>query len=173
IRIFGRYEVDAPKVTIRGEVLRPGTYPMSKGMTAAGLVRMAGGFKRDALLESADLTSYNVSHGNRLIEDLATVQIGAAVAGTDPHADVLLKPGDILAVHQITNWNDMGESVTIKGQVKFPGSYGFKDGERLSSVLRRAGGLLPTAYPMGAVLNREQVRDLEQKSREELIRQIE
>ena len=27
IRIFGRYEVDAPKVTIRGEVLRPGTYP--------------------------------------------------------------------------------------------------------------------------------------------------
>jgi len=173
IRIFGRYEMDAPKVTIRGEVLRPGTYPMSKGMTAAGLVRMAGGFKRDALLESADLTSYNVSHGNRLIEDLATVQIGAAVAGTDPHADVLLKPGDILAVHQITNWNDMGESVTIKGQVKFPGSYGFKDGERLSSVLRRAGGLLPTAYPMGAVLNREQVRDLEQKSREELIRQIE
>ena len=105
IRIFGRYEVDAPKVTIRGEVLRPGTYPMSKGMTAAGLVRMAGGFKRDALLESADLTSYDVSNGNRLVEDLATVQIGAAVAGSDPHADVLLKPGDILAIHQITNWN--------------------------------------------------------------------
>jgi protein involved in polysaccharide export with SLBB domain len=173
IRIFGRYEVDAPKVTIRGEVLRPGTYPMSKGMTAAGLVRMAGGFKRDALLESADLTSYEVNNGNRLVEDLVTVQIGAAVAGTDPHADIPLKPGDILAIHQITNWNDMGESVTIKGQVRFPGSYGFKDGERLSSVLRRAGGLLPTAYPMGAVMTRIQVRDLEQNSREELIRQIE
>jgi protein involved in polysaccharide export with SLBB domain len=173
IRIFGRYEVDAPKVTIRGEVLRPGTYPMSKGMTAADLVRMAGGFKRDALLESADLTSYEVSNGNRLVEDLATVQIGAAVAGTEPHADVPLKPGDILAIHQITSWNDMGESVTIQGQVKFPGSYGFKDGERLSSVLRRAGGLLPTAYPIGAVFTRVQVRDLEQKSREELIRQIE
>ena len=60
IRIFGRYEVDAPKVTIQGEVLRPATYPLSKGMTAAQLVRMAGGFKRDALLESADLTSYGV-----------------------------------------------------------------------------------------------------------------
>lgn len=173
IRIFGRYEVDAPKVTIRGEVLRPGTYPMSKGMTAAGLVRMAGGFKRDALLESADLTSYQVSNGNHLIEGLATVQIGAAVAGTDPQADVPLKPGDILAIHQITNWNDMGESVTIRGQVGFPGSYGFKDGERLSSVLRRAGGILPTAYPMGAVFTRVQVREYEQKSREELIRQIE
>ena len=173
IRIFGRYEVDAPKVTIRGEVLRPGTYPMSKGMTAAGLVRMAGGFKRDALLESADLTSYEVSNGSRLVEDLATVKIGAAVAGSDPQADVPLKPGDILAIHQITSWNDMGESVTISGQVKFPGSYGFTDGEHLSSVLRRVGGLLPTAYPMGAVFTRVQVRELEQKSREELIRQIE
>ena len=51
IRIFGRYEVDTPNVTIHGEVLRPGTYPLSKGMTAAQLVQMAGGFKRDALLE--------------------------------------------------------------------------------------------------------------------------
>jgi protein involved in polysaccharide export with SLBB domain len=169
IRIFGRYQVDAPKVTIRGEVLRPGTYAMSTGMTAAGLVRMAGGFKRDALLESADLTSHELSNGNRLIEQLATVPIGVAVSGSDPDADVPLKPGDILSIHQITSWNDLGESVTIKGQVGFPGSYGFKDGERLSSVLRRAGGLLPTAYPLGA---RVQVRELEQQSREELIRQI-
>lgn len=173
IRIFGRYEVDAPRVTIRGEVLRPGTYPMSQGMTAAELVRMAGGFRRDAMLESADLTSYKVDKDNHLVEDLATVQIGAAVTGSDPKADVPLKPGDILAIHQITDWNDMGESVTINGQVRFPGSYGFKDGDRLSSVLRRAGGLLPTAYPMGAVLTRIQVRDLEQNSREELMRQIE
>ena len=50
-----------PKVSIQGEVLRPGTYPLSKDMTAAQLVRMAGGFKRDALLESADLTSYGIS----------------------------------------------------------------------------------------------------------------
>ncbi len=173
IRIFGRYETDAPTVTIRGEVLRPGDYPMSEGMTAARLVRMAGGFKRDALLESADLTSYDVKGGNRLTEDLTSVPIGAAVSGSDPNADIPLKPGDILSIHQITNWNDIGESVTINGEVRFPGSYGFHDGERLSSVLRRAGGLLPTAYPMGAVLVREQVRDLQQQSREELIRQIE
>ena len=173
VRVFGRYEVDAPKVTIRGEVLWPGTYPMSKGMTAAGLVRIAGGFKRDALLETADLTSHTVNNGNRVVEDLSTVRIGPAVAGTDPHADALLKPGDILAIHQITNWNDIGESVAISGQVRFPGSYGFRDGERLSSVLRRAGGLLPAAYPAGAVFTRLQVRELQQKSREELIRQIE
>ena len=60
VRIYGRYEADAPKVTVGGEVLRAGTYPLAAGMTAAQLVRMAGGFKRDALLEDADLTSYQV-----------------------------------------------------------------------------------------------------------------
>jgi protein involved in polysaccharide export with SLBB domain len=173
IRVFGRYQVDAPTVMIRGEVLRPGSYPMSKGMTAAQLVRMAGGFKRDALVESADLTSYEVNSGNRVSESLATVRIGAAVARTEADADVALKPGDILAIHQITNWTDIGESVTIQGQVRYPGSYGFQDGERLSSVLRRAGGLLPTAYAAGAVLVRDQVKALEQSSRDELVRQIE
>jgi protein involved in polysaccharide export with SLBB domain len=146
---------------------------MSQGMTTAQLVRMAGGFKRDALTDSADLTSYDLKSGDAIVEHLETVQIGAAVTGSDPHADVILKPGDILAVHQITNWADIGESVTIEGQVRYPGSYGFRDGERLSSVLRRAGNLLPTAYPMGAVLVRVQVKELEQSSRDELIRQIE
>lgn len=173
IRIFGRYEVDAPKVEIHGEVLRPGTFPLSKGMTAAQLVRMAGGFKTGALLEKADLTSYTVADGNKVVGSLTSVNIGAAVNGTDAASDVLLKPGDILTIHQITGWNEIGESVTIEGQVAFPGNYGFKEGERLSSLLRRAGGFRETAYPSGAILVREQVRELEQKSREELIRQIE
>ena len=158
IRVFGRYQSDAPTVTVRGEVLRPGDYPMSSGMTAAQLVRMAGGFKRDALLQSADLTSYQVAGGNQISESLDTIEIGAAVAGTNPAADIPLKPGDILAIHQITNWTDIGESVTVTGQVKYPGNYGFQDGEHLSSVLRRAGGLLPTAYTQGAVLIRDQVK---------------
>lgn len=173
IRIFGRYQSDAPAVTIRGEVLRPGKYPMSKGMTAAQLVRMAGGFRGDALRDSADLTSYEVQGGHQIVESLSTVRIGAAVEGGDPSADLPLKQGDVLSIHQITNWNDIGESVMIRGEVRYPGNYGFHDGERLSAVLRRAGGLLPAAYPAGAVLVRTQVRELEEKSRDELIRQIE
>lgn len=173
IRVFGRYEADAPKVTILGEVLRPGTYPLPVGMTAAQLVRMAGGFKTDAVRESADLTSYGVDSGQGVIGNRVIIRIGAAVEGNDAHADVVLKPGDILTIRQITGWNDIGQSVDIEGQVKFPGSYGFDNGERLSSVLRRAGGFLSTAYPAGAELVRIQVRELEQKSRDELIRQIE
>ena len=173
IRIFGRYEVDSPNVTIRGEVLRPGDYALSAGMTAAQLVRMAGGFKRDALLEVADLTSYTIQNGQKVVSQRATVGIGAAVQGNDSASDVALKPGDILTIHQISGWNDIGSSIVINGEVTYPGSYGLQEGERLSSVLRRAGGLRGTAYADGAVLIRTQVKELEEKSKEELIRQIE
>jgi len=173
IRILGRYEADAPKVTIRGEVLRPGSYALSEGMTASQLIQMAGGFKRDALLTKADLISYSVVGGTRVESERTDVRVGDAVLKHDRSVDTTLKPGDVLTVHQITGWNDIGSSITIDGEVAHPGSYGFKQGEHLSDLLRRAGGFRDTAYPAGAILTRNEVRELEEKSRAELIHQIE
>jgi len=173
IRIRGRYETDAPRVTVRGEVLRPGGYALTQGMTAAQLVRIAGGFKRDALLEDADLASYEVKDGKQVVSLRRAVAIGKAVNSLDADADVLLNPGDVLSVHQVSGWNDIGASVTLAGEVAYPGTYGLQEGERLSSVIRRAGGFRTTAYADGAVLVRKQVKELEEKSRAELIRQIE
>ena len=173
IRIFGRYELDAPTVSIRGEVQRPGAYPLFNGMTAAQLVRTAGGFRRDALMERADLASYQILDGTRVSIERRDVLIGDAVLKEDKQADVVLRAGDVLTVHQLTGWNDIGASIVIEGEVGHPGSYGFEPGEHLSDVLRRAGGLRETAYPEGAVLTRPDVAALENKSRDELVRQIE
>ena len=171
VRIHGRYEADAPKVIVAGEVLRPGAY--SAHMTAAQLVRMAGGFKRDALLDSADLTSYRIVDRTMVVSERNSIRIGDAVLHGDGNADVRLKPADVLTVHQITGWNDIGSSITVEGEVAHPGNYGIQQGERLSSILRRAGGLRESSYPSGAVMLRDEVRRLEEKSRQELIRQIE
>ncbi len=168
IRILGRYEVDAPQVMIRGEILRPGTYALSQDMTPMKLVSMSGGFKRDALLTSADLASYTVEGGEKVVSQRTSIQIGQ-----NDFDKVALKPGDILTIHQLSGWNDIGASVTLDGEVTYPGSYGIEQGERLSSVLRRAGGLRDTAYASGAVLVRTQVQELEEKTKSELIRQIE
>ena len=173
IRIRGRYEADAPKVTVDGEVLKPGSYPFSQGMTASQLVRMAGGFTRGALLNNADLTSYNIVNGSKVEGERTSVRIGEAVASKDGAADVALKAGDVLNIHKLTGWDDIGASIVIEGEVAHPGRYGFQQGERLSSVLRRAGGFRDTSYPDGAVLIRPDVKVLEEKSKEELIRQIE
>jgi protein involved in polysaccharide export with SLBB domain len=53
-----------------------------------------------------------------------------------------------------------------------PGTYGVQEGEKLSAVLARAGGFTPSSYPYGAVLERTQVRDLEEKTRADLIRRV-
>jgi protein involved in polysaccharide export with SLBB domain len=66
----------------------------------------------------------------------------------------------------------LGASITIKGEVKHPGTYGIRPGERLSSVLERAGGFQSSAYPYGAVLERTQVREFEVKQRNEMIIQV-
>ena len=63
-------------------------------------------------------------------------------------------------------------SIAVRGEVVHAGTYGIRPGERLSSVLERAGGFQPDAYPYGAILQREQVRELESKSRDEMVRRI-
>ncbi len=173
VRLYGRYEADAPNVTIHGEVRRPGKYPLPEGLTAAQLVRMAGGFKRSALLDAADLASYNIENGEKVVTHRVTINIGRAVEAEDSSADVALKPGDVLTIHQLSGWNNIGQSVILKGEVTYPGTYGIQEGEKLSSVLKRAGGFSSSAYPAGAVLVRTQVREMEEKSRDELVRQLE
>jgi protein involved in polysaccharide export with SLBB domain len=172
IRVFSRYEIDPPTVSIKGEVLRPGSYPLSQGMTLAGLVRMAGGFKRSAYREEGDLMSYKIVGGEKVLTRSSVIALDKALDG-DKTADVVLKPGDVVGIRQLTGWQDIGASIAVRGEVRYAGSYGISEGERLSSVLKRAGGFRDDAYPTGAVLERIQVRELGEKSRQEMIRRIE
>ena len=171
VRVFGRYEADAPKVSIFGEVLRPGEYPLSDRLTAAELVRLAGGFKRGAYAESADLGSYAVVNGDHVELEHRKVAITKALAG-EPDTDVVLKPGDVLTISQLGGWTDIGGAINVSGQVLHPGRYGIKEGDKLSSILKRAGGFQPEAYPNGAVLDRAQVREGAVKNRDDLIRRL-
>jgi len=172
VRIFSRYEIDSPKVLIEGEVLRPGSFPMSQGMTVAGLVTMAGGFKRSAYRDEADVSSYVVENGQKVLLHHSSVAIERALNG-DKSADIALKPGDVVSIRQLAGWKDIGASVTINGEVVHAGSYGIEQGERLSSVLKRAGGFREGAYPTGAVLQRTQVRELGEQARQQMIQRIE
>ncbi len=171
VRVYGRYDADAPKVSIYGEVLRPGEYPLSDRMTAADLVSLAGGFKRSAYTSSADLASYDVVNGDHVEIEHREIPISSALAG-DPDTDVVLKAGDVLTIRQLGGWSNIGGAVTVNGEVGHPGRYGIQDGERLSSILKRAGGFREDAYPYGAVLERAQVREIASKNRDELIRKL-
>lgn len=164
-------KVDPPTVYVKGEVAKPGRYPLTINMHVEDLVRVAGGLKRSADSETADLTSYVEGAGNATVAKNTDIHLSAAMSG-DGKEDAPLHNGDVLTIRQSPGWADLGAMVTVKGEVQHPGTYGIKPGERLSSVIARAGGFDAQAYPYGAVLMRREVRDLELRSHAELIRRV-
>lgn len=164
-------KLDPPSVTIQGEVARPGKYPLGEDMTAAVLVKLAGGVKRGAYTEAADLTRYGVEPGGTIAGEHLAVPIARALAD-EPDTDVRLRDGDVLTIRQVAGWNDVGATISVKGEVLHPGIYGIKEGERLSSIIARAGGFRGDAYPYGAIFERTQVREMEQRNRAELVRTV-
>jgi polysaccharide biosynthesis/export protein len=158
-------------VYIEGEVAKPGRYPLTTNMTVADLILAGGGLKPSADTQVADLTSYSWTGNTRLDGQHTSVQLSAALTG-DPKADLPLHNGDVVTIRQLPDWNDLGATITVKGEVKHPGTYGIKPGERLSSVLERAGGFLPDAYPYGTILERAEVRELETQEQDKLVLRV-
>jgi protein involved in polysaccharide export with SLBB domain len=160
--------VDAPTVDIRGEVAKPGRYPLTSDMRVEDLVRVAGGLKRSAFADSADLTRFAAGNGSA---EHVEVKLAAALA-SDINENVPLRNGDVLAVRQIPQWNDLGASVRVNGEVQHPATYGIEPGERLSSLLARCNGFTSEAFPYGAVLLRQDIREVELKSHLELLSRL-
>ena len=172
IRIFGRYELEDHNVSIVGDVIRPGTYLLSKGMMLSDLLHMAGGFTRSAYTDEAELTSYEIQSGQRVVVNHSIVAVQKALDG-DKSADVMLRAGDLVSIPRMPGWQDIGSEVKITGEVEHAGSYGIVPGERLSSVVKRAGGFRADAYGPAVVLERLQVRELNEKVRQDTIQRIE
>jgi protein involved in polysaccharide export with SLBB domain len=118
------------------------------------------------------LTRYTVEGGQSVVGEHDTVQIARALAG-EPDTDMRLRDGDVLTIRQLAGWRDVGAVITVGGEVMHPGTYGIEEGERLSSILERAGGLRSDAYPYGAIFERVQVRELEEHNRAELLQSVE
>jgi protein involved in polysaccharide export with SLBB domain len=161
-------QVEPSTIEITGEVAKPGRYPFTGNMHVEDLISAAGGLKRSADTNTADLTRYAASGGAP-----EQIQISlASLSNGNPTEDVPLHSGDVLAIRQVPGWTDIGAAVKVSGEVTHPSTYGIQPGERLSSVLERAGGYTKQAYPYGAVLMRREVRELEVRSQMELITRL-
>jgi protein involved in polysaccharide export with SLBB domain len=162
---------DPATVYVKGEVLRPGRYPLTTDMRISDLVHAAGGLKQSADTNLVDLTHYYWNNDKQVAGQQEKIVLADALVGK-PDSDAALNNGDVLTVPQVPGWNDLGASISLRGEVEHPGSYGIRPGERLSSALLRAGGFSPAAYPYGAVLVRTEVQKLEQRSYGELIQRV-
>ena len=149
---------DRHTVAISGSVRKPGSYEYLEGMTVMDLVFRAGG-----LLESASPLEAEVA---RVDSSTMATKKGASIfkvpisrdytyeAGTADTSFVLMQ-WDQVFVREIPDWM-LQRNVAITGEVVYPGTYSLRSkDERLSSVLTRAGGLKPTAYPRAAKFTRK------------------
>lgn len=164
-------DVEPSAVYIKGEVVRPGRYPLTTNMTVADLIRAAGGAKQSADMKDADLTSYNWNNRSVITGQRKEVELADALSGTSD-ANVSLRNGDVLTIRKRAGWDDLGASISVQGEVMHPGTYGIQPGEALSSILKRAGGFMPDAYPYGAILIRPDVQQFEDKSQTELVERV-
>lgn len=160
-----------PLVRIGGQVRAGGEYPLEPGMRVSDLLRAGGGLSEAAYAAEAELTRYTIVNGEYRETELLTVTLAGLLRG-DGTADVTLSPHDYLNVKEVSRWRG-AETVTIRGEVVFPGNYPIRRGETLSSVLTRAGGLTELAFPEGSVFTRVELRERERQQLEVLASRVE
>jgi protein involved in polysaccharide export with SLBB domain len=150
---------EARTIEIVGEVQYPGTYAWAENLKIADLVFQAGGFKENAEVSSVEVSrvlSYDET--SKLSKTLLhTYQFGLDrnLKMHPQDASFILLPFDKIYVRRAPGYREQG-TVHVQGEVKYAGEYGVtRKDEKISDVIRRAGGLTPEAYVAGASLRRK------------------
>lgn len=146
-------------ITIHGEVNYPGVYKYASNETIEDLVLQAGGLTNAASLAKVDVS--------RRISDPHAVEACDTLAFTysfslDPDFTIpqegqafTLQPYDEVYIRKSPSYNEQ-QNVTLEGEVQFKGDYTLSsNSQRLSDVIKQAGGLTKRAYPEGAKLLRK------------------
>ncbi len=147
-------------VYVRGAVRESGGWPIAEGASLENIIAVAGGLTLEASTDNIEVTSAQQGEDGQAHGRSGTTRTRINYAETDPAA-VMLAPGDAVRVNQKFRKVDEN-SVLIIGEVLHPGRYDLLPGDRLSSLLRRAGGLTKEAYPDGAIFSRETERKSEE-----------
>ena len=149
-------------LTIEGEVVFPGTYEYAEGMTIEDLVLQAGGLTDAASTVKADVS-------RRIVNPEAT-ESGMEISKTfsfalknnyvvDGDKNFTLEPYDIVMIRRSPVYMSPSK-VYVEGEIAFEGSYTLEaKNQRLSDIVKAAGGVMPGAYVRGARLVRTMTED--------------
>ena len=159
-------------VLAAGEVNNAGEYVLTDGMRLSDLLFKAGGFRESAYTKEAEVIRREISPRGDLVRTQALVVFPEKALRGEAEADIPLKEYDLLVVRQIPDWSE-NIRVTLAGEVQFPGIYAAHKGERLSSVVERAGGFTNGAYLKAAQFNRLSTQRTQQEAIDKLIDDLE
>ncbi|MDO8739480.1 SLBB domain-containing protein, partial [Candidatus Deferrimicrobium sp.] len=173
VRIHSLWETQYRKtVTVAGDVNNPGDQILTEGMRLSDLLFKAGGFKESGYTREAELIRREVTPRGDLVKTQTLIVYPDKVLRGEAAADIPLKEYDLLVVRQIPDWAEK-IVVTLTGEVQFPGAYAARKGERLSSVITRAGGFTKDAYLKAALFSRASTQRTQQEAIDKLIDDLE
>lgn len=153
VRIASIYDIrNEQYVQVLGEVKRPGVYPYSESMKVEELIVMAGGFQESANSQDIEIARRLEDSDLGTLSDIIPAQVNPDL-GFNPNSTSLM-PFDQVIVRKRANFT-MQKLSAVEGQVNSPGIFAIQSsGERISDLVRRAGGLNQFAYAKGATLIR-------------------
>ena len=157
VHIYTKTDIREPyTVSINGEVNKPGKYTYLDKMTAMDLVLMAGGFSEGASRSQVEISRRLRKEGSQSDTSVyAVIQtINLDKDQTSSLVEQTLSPFDIVSIRRSPSYKSQLR-VNLEGEVLYPGTYALSGKqERLSDLIKRAGGLREQAYPQGATLLR-------------------
>ncbi|MGQ1892006.1 SLBB domain-containing protein [Thermophagus sp. OGC60D27] len=174
------YSIDelrqARLINIRGEVAVPGAYEYREGMTLADLIALSGGFLESASssyievarrLSHEETAKYQFKTGH-----LFQFSISRDLALDEQDKQFVLMPFDKVYVRKAPGFVEAG-TVRVMGEVIYAGEFNLSSRqERISTIIKRAGGLTPDAFPEGAMLTRKvEMNPKIKRLREQLMKQ--
>lgn len=147
---------DEYKVDIKGEVRFPGTFDYGEGMNLQALIQMAGGFKEGATPNRIEIAR-RIKNGDANSLTAKTAEVLNINISKDLNlqdSTFVLQPFDIVSVRSAEGFQTQ-KQVKVEGEVLYPGIYTIttKD-ERISDIIKRAGGLTVLSFAEGASLKR-------------------
>ncbi|EAZ79785.1 SLBB domain-containing protein [Algoriphagus machipongonensis] len=174
--IPSRYDIQEEYyVKISGEINSPGSYPFASQMTVGDLILRSGG-----LLESATNSSIEIARRVRnaapgKMAEIKTISIDPNLQLTAEEKNLPLEPFDHVFIRRSPGF-EREQIVSLQGEVVYPGEFAISTAnERISDVIKRAGGLTNFAYPKGATLIRRTVYfkgPTEKELKEETLKEV-
>lgn len=138
------------QIPVSGGVSYPAIFEVKSGETLKDVISFAGGFS-EGFSGFRSIKLQRVSTETNFIEEIQL----------DKLSEILIEPRDSVYVPMFFSANQTIKSVEIEGMVNRPGQYFINEGETLSNLIERAGGLKNNAYLYGSALFRKTARDQE------------
>lgn len=145
-------------VSVDGAVRLPGVFPIIQNTSVNLLFSVSGGTSNDANMGRIEITSYKeeATDGNLVMN---WEYIDSSISDL---SEIRVNPGGGVRVSSVYTNFEPG-AVLLSGEFVQPGVYTIRKGEKLSSLIARAGGLTDQSYPYGAIFTRDRVKQIQQQ----------